>query len=37
MKFAQLPYVLSQIVGGDKRYYVPPLSKSLGTCPPVSP
>jgi len=24
MKFAQLHYFLSQNVGGDKRYYVPP-------------
>ena len=30
MKFAQIQYFLSQNVGGDKRCYVPPLSKSCG-------
>jgi len=30
MKFAQLRYFLSQNVGGDKRYYVPPCPKVGG-------
>jgi len=30
MKFAQLHYFLSQNVGGDKRYYVPPFPKVVG-------
>jgi len=45
MTFAQLHYFLSQNIGGDKRYYVPPCSKVGGdmsprvqklggTCPP---
>jgi len=34
MKFAQLHYFLSQNIGGDKRYYVPPCPKVEGTCPP---
>jgi len=36
MKFAQLPYFLSQNVGGDKRYYAP-CPKVGRTCPPVPP
>jgi len=33
MKFAQLHNLLSQNVGGDKIYYVPPvLPKQLGPC-----
>ena len=27
MKFAQLHYFSSENVGGDKRYYVPPVQK----------
>jgi len=34
MKFVQLHYFLSQNVGMDKRYYVPPAQKLGGTCPP---
>jgi len=37
MKFEQLHYFLSQNVGGDKIYYVPPCPKVEGTCPPVAP
>jgi len=33
MKFAQIHYFLSQNVGGDKKYYVPPVQKLGGTCP----
>jgi len=35
MKSAQIHYILSQNIGGDKRYYVPPLQKLCGTCPPL--
>jgi len=37
MKFAQLHYFLSQNVGGDKRYYVPPVQKLGEHVPPVPP
>jgi len=30
MKFAQIHYFLSQNVGGDKRYYVPPINSVPG-------
>jgi len=33
MKFAQLQYLSSQNVGGDKRYYVPPVQKLGGHVP----
>jgi len=35
MKFAQLHYFLSQNVGGDKRYYVPPVQKLGGRVSPA--
>ena len=34
MKFEQLHYFSRQNVGGDKRYYVPPVQKLGGICPP---
>jgi len=37
MKFAPLHYFLSQNVGGDKRYSVPPCPKVGESCPPPSP
>jgi len=37
MKFEQLHYFSSQNVGRDKKYYVPPVQKLGGTCPPRSP
>jgi len=36
MKYARLHYFLSQNVGGDKRFYVPPVQKLGGTCPPIN-
>ena len=37
MRFAQIHYFLSQNVGGDKRYHVPPCPNVGGTCPPRPP
>jgi len=37
MKFARLHSFLSQNVGGDKRYDVPPVQTLGVTCPPVPP